>query len=247
MNPAPGHAPNAGDVRGMFARIAQRYDRANRLLSLGIDRSWRRAAVRAAAIGPTSHVLDVCAGTGDVSFALAATGATVIGSDFCPEMLERAVAKGAGRGAPSPQFLAGDAMRLPFPDAHFDAVTVAFGIRNVADPVAALAEMARVGKPGARLVVLEFTRPRTPIVGPLFLFYFRRVLPRLGAWITRDSGAYRYLPESVLRFPEREEFVELMRQAGLQEPAYQLLSGGVCAVYRALAGPGRESPRVRSR
>ena len=218
----------------MFARVARRYDRANHLLSLGIDRLWRRTAVRAAGLTPGARVLDVCAGTGDLAFAFGRAGAAVIGADFCPEMLQRTHKKSQGDGAHRPVFLAADTLDLPFAGGQFDVVSVAFGIRNVADPVAALREMRRVARPGGRVIVLEFARPRLAVLGPLYLFYFRRVLPRLGRWITGDTGgAYSYLPASVLAFPEREDFLELMRRAGLESASYRLLTGGIAALYRA--------------
>jgi demethylmenaquinone methyltransferase/2-methoxy-6-polyprenyl-1,4-benzoquinol methylase len=226
--------PEAEQVRRMFARVARRYDRTNRVLSCGIDLRWRRAAVRFAAVEPHERALDVCAGTGDLALALASAGAEVVGSDFCPEMLAFAVAKSRRLPAPHrPTWLAGDALRLPFPDASFDLATVAFGIRNVADPVAALAEMARVVRPGGRVVVLEFTTPAPRGLGALYLFYFRRVLPRLGNLVAGDrGGAYDYLAESVLEFPQREAFLGLMRAAGLTAPQMRLLTGGIAALYR---------------
>jgi len=221
----------------MFARVAARYDRANHWLSLGIDRWWRRQAVRSVGVEQCHRVLDVCAGTGDLSLALAGAGATVVGSDFCPEMLDYAEVKagraGLASGCSRPRFVAADTMALPFPADSFDAASVAFGIRNVADPVAGLREMARVVRAGGRVVVLEFSLPRGPL-RPLYLLYFRRVLPRLGEWISGDhGGAYAYLSSSVMRFPERDSFLELMRDAGLVHPRYRLLTGGVAALYSA--------------
>ena len=223
----------------MFARVAPRYDRANHWLSLGVDVAWRRAATRFAEVVPGAAALDVCTGTGDLALALARAGARVTATDFCPEMLGLAAAKAGRRrrrrpGAPPPRFAVADALELPFPARSFDLATVAFGIRNVRDPVAALREMARVVRPGGRVVVLEFARPRVPLLGRAYLLYFRRVLPRLGRWITGDrGGAYHYLPESVLRFPEREAFAQLMLEAGLESPAFRVLTGGIAALYRA--------------
>lgn len=218
----------------MFARVAPRYDRANHWLSLGVDRGWRRAAVRAAGLTAASRVLDVCAGTGDLSFAFERAGADVIGTDFCPEMLHHTHAKKPPGPRGGPTFVAADTLELPFAPQQFDVVSVAFGIRNVADPMSALREMRRVARPGGRIVVLEFARPRWPILGPLYLFYFRRVLPRLGRWITGDTGgAYSYLPASVMAFPEREAFLALMSGAGLESASYRLLTGGIAALYRA--------------
>jgi demethylmenaquinone methyltransferase/2-methoxy-6-polyprenyl-1,4-benzoquinol methylase len=226
--------PDGATIQRMFAEVAPGYDRANRALSLGVDTWWRRQAVRLTAVQPGEQGLDVCAGTGDLSFALQRAGATVIGSDFCAPMLVRAAAKATTAGMPRPpRFLAGDALALPFADATFDFVTVAFGIRNVADPVAGLREMARVVRPGGRVVVLEFTKPRLPLLGSAYRFYFRRILPRLGQWISgAGNGAYRYLHDSVMAFPEREAFLALMRSAGLGTPSMRLLTGGIAALYR---------------
>jgi len=147
-------------------------------------------------------------------------------------MLARAAAK-TGVGPTPPRFLAGDALALPFADATFDFATVAFGIRNVSDPMAGLREMARVVRPGGRVVVLEFTKPRLPLLGSAYRFYFRRILPRLGQWISGSrNDAYRYLHDSVMAFPERQQFLDLMTQAGLGEPRLRLLTGGVAAIYR---------------
>jgi demethylmenaquinone methyltransferase/2-methoxy-6-polyprenyl-1,4-benzoquinol methylase len=226
--------PEGAEIRRMFARVARRYDRANHLLSLGVDRWWRRAAVRAAGVSAGDLVLDVCAGTGDLAFAFAAAGAVVVGSDFCPEMLQHTHRKHGRRRGARPAFVAADTLQLPFGASRFDVESVAFGIRNVADPLQALREMRRVARPGGRIVVLEFARPRVPVLGPLYLLYFRRVLPRLGRWITGDTGgAYSYLPASVLAFPERDDFLDLLRRAGLESPICRLLTGGIAALYRA--------------
>jgi demethylmenaquinone methyltransferase / 2-methoxy-6-polyprenyl-1,4-benzoquinol methylase len=221
----------------MFAHIAPRYDVANRVLSVGIDRRWRRVAVDFAGVAAGERVLDVCSGTGDLALVLARTGSRVVGSDFTFEMLRRARQKTvavAGHLAHTPEFVAGDTMELPFHGGSFDLVTVAFGIRNVADPLAGLREMRRVTRPGGRIVVLEFCNPRVPVVGALYRFYFRRILPVLGRMISGDTkGAYSYLPRSVMAFPERGEFLELMREAGLEAPHQKILTCGIAALYRA--------------
>lgn len=225
--------PEGPTIQRMFAEVAPGYDRANRWLSLGVDRAWRRRTVKVAAVRAGERALDVCAGTGDLSLALAQAGASVLGADFCAPMLQRADQKGARHGAGRPRFLVGDAMGLPFADHLFDLCTVAFGIRNVEDPTAALREMRRVTKPGGRVVVLEFCKPRLPILGSAYLFYFRRVLPRLGQLVNGSKNdAYQYLPDSVMAFPEREAFLQLMRDAGLQAPRQTILSCGIAAIYR---------------
>ena len=231
--------PQASVIQQMFAEVAPRYDRANRLLSLGIDRWWRRRTVSVAGLEPGERVLDVCAGTGDLAFQLARSGASVVGADFCLPMIQRANDK--ARGAHVPRFLVADAQTLPFPSAAFDLCTVAFGIRNVEEPVEAIREMARVVRPGGRVVVLEFCRPRVPVLASAYLFYFRRVLPRLGRWISgAENDAYQYLPDSVMSFPERGEFLDLMRQAGLVSPRQTILSGGIAAIYRGEVSRGAE-------
>ena len=222
----------------MFAEVAPGYDRANRTLSLGIDRRWRRKTVATVAVVPGERGLDVCSGTGDLAFALHSAGALVTGVDFCAPMLQRATVKPAETAnVPRPVFGCADAMALPFAAATFDFATVAFGIRNVAEPRVALREMARVVRPGGRVVVLEFTWPRVPVLAGAYRFYFRRVLPWLGGLVNgQKTDAYRYLHDSVMAFPEREAFLDVMRASGLQSPRFQLLTGGIAAIYRGEVG-----------
>ncbi len=230
--------PAPGDVRRMFAEVAPRYDFINRALSGGIDVLWRRKTV-AAGLGTENgdlpRVLDVCTGTADLALSFAARGCEVVGADFCLEMLGRGRDKVVQRGAESRlRLVAADTLHLPFADESFDVCSVAFGIRNVADPVAGLAEMARVLRPGGRVLVLEFSRPRTPVLGKLYLWYFRRVLPKLGALLSprsRSTSAYDYLPTSVMAFPDRDDFLALMQRAGLVEPRYDLFSIGIASLY----------------
>ena len=225
--------PDGPTIQRMFAAVAPGYDRANRALSLGIDTRWRKRTVRTVAVVPGERGLDVCSGTGDLAFALQRAGANMVGADFCAPMLVRAAGKAGAGGGPAPRFLVADTLALPFAAHSFDFVTVAFGIRNVSDPVAGLHEMARVTRPGGRVVVLEFSQPRVPLLGAAYRFYFRRVLPRLGAWISgARNDAYRYLHDSVMAFPERQAFLDLMLAAGLTAPTMQLLTGGIAAIYR---------------
>ncbi len=225
--------PDSATIQQMFADVAPGYDRANRALSLGIDVLWRRRTVRTVGVQPGERGLDVCSGTGDLCFALQRAGADMVGADFCAPMLSHTHRKQKSASR-RPGFVAADAMDLPMPDDSFGFATVAFGIRNVADPVVALREMGRVVRPGGRVVVLEFCKPRMPVFAQLYGFYFRQVLPRLGKWICGNRGdAYRYLHDSVQAFPERGEFLDLMREAGLESPRMRLLSGGIAAIYRA--------------
>ena len=217
-------------VRSMFSAIAPRYDFLNHLLSLNQDRRWRRAAV--ARLGwearPDGAYLDLCAGTMDLAAELARTPrfrGTVVGADFAVPMLRRGQEK-AARAVP----VAADALELPFPDARFDGAMVAFGVRNLADTGAGLREAARVLKPGARFVVLEFATPRFAPLRALYLFYFRRVLPAVGRMVSKHRDAYTYLPESVLAFPDPGALARGLAAAGFSDVAFELLSGGICAV-----------------
>jgi demethylmenaquinone methyltransferase/2-methoxy-6-polyprenyl-1,4-benzoquinol methylase len=226
-----------GKVRRMFAAIAASYDLNNRLHSLGRDQTWRRAAVRRANVRPGDRILDVACGTGDLTQAFAATPAAhVTGLDFTKEMLAIAEQKRAAlrpERASKITYVEGDAMRLPFPDSSFDIVSIAFGIRNVADPAAALREFARVLKPGGRLVILEFDRPTAPILSRLYDFYTGWLMPRTATFISRDrSGAYRYLPRSVETFMSRKELLAATGEAGFQNVTARPLTMGICVCYR---------------
>ena len=199
---APGRLP-AAEVRAMFDRIAPRYDLLNRAMTAGLDGRWRRAAAAAADLAAGDRALDCCTGTGDLALELAPRVTRlgrVVGLDFAEEMLGRARAKAEARGLPV-EFVQGDALALPFDDGSFDAATVAFGVRNVSDLDGGLAEMARVVRPGGRVVILEITTPRR--LRRFYEVWFDRVVPRLGRVLGRDGAAYSYLPASVRRFPER--------------------------------------------
>jgi demethylmenaquinone methyltransferase/2-methoxy-6-polyprenyl-1,4-benzoquinol methylase len=202
------------EVRSMFASIAPRYDAANEVLSLGIHKGWRRKTVQLAGAAPGQSVLDCATGTGDLALELkrAVGDGEVIGTDFCAEMLQGAPAK-ARRAGLAVQFAVADALQLPYPDARFDIASMAFGIRNVDDPVRCLREMARVVKPGGRVVVLEFGQPRGAF-GALFRAYSRGVMPLVGGLLTGNRAAYEYLPRTAAHFPAGEKFLGLMREAG---------------------------------
>jgi demethylmenaquinone methyltransferase/2-methoxy-6-polyprenyl-1,4-benzoquinol methylase len=222
----------------MFTGIAHRYDFLNHFLSVSMDRHWRKSAVNkvrelVASAPPSMLCLDVCSGTGDLAVALhRGLRSRVIASDFCHPMLTRANAKMRAAGvAPSIHNIEGDALRLPFPDRSFDAVTIGFGLRNLEDFRRGLREMHRVLKPGGALVILEFSRPVMPVFKHIFNFYFRRILPRLGAAISGDRTAYQYLPDSVWRFPTPVELAALMRADGFQQVDYVNLTGGIATLH----------------
>ena len=236
------------DVREMFGRIVRRYDLMNRLMTGGRDVAWRRRAVRLALGNGAGDapLLDVATGTGDLALELArAVHGTrlVIGVDFAAPMVRAAAAKGRDKpslsqngegglgGEGRPAWLVGDALTLPFRDETFAACTVAFGLRNMADYGAALREMGRVLRPGGRLVCLDLTPYRRPVLGALFGWYFSRVVPFVGGLLSGEREAYRYLPRSVAAFPAADSLVELMRRTDLTEVSYRLLGGGTVALH----------------
>ena len=231
--PTPG-APEKAAVRSMFDRIAPRYDLLNRLLSAGVDQRWRRASIDALALSPGSRVLDVCTGTADLLVELLRRdpGHSGAGVDLSGEMLVRGARKLRRRGWAARAVLArGDAERLPLKDGCFDGALVAFGIRNVGDPVAALREMLRVLRPGGRLVVLEFSTP-PGLLGSAYRVYFERLLPRIAGLVGGDRAAYSYLPASVARFPEPAAFGRLMQEAGFARVAWTRLTAGIAHLHR---------------
>ncbi len=216
----------------MFGRIVPRYDVLNRLMSLGMDRRWRRLA--AGATRPRgARALDIGAGTGDLALELRRQGAdSVIGADFSPHMLTAASRKDVGSNARISWVLA-DALRLPFPDGSFDCVTNAFVLRNLADLRTGLAEMARVLRPGGRLVCLDMTQPPEGAFGAIYRLYFNRLLPRLAGAISGDPAAYRYLSKSLEGFPDAAAMAELLRDVGLAGVRVRRLGGGVVALHKA--------------
>ena len=222
----------------MFSSIAPRYDLLNHVLSLNIDRLWRKRAVNRLGWerAPGGTFLDNCAGTLDLAVELAKRPAfrgRVVGSDFTYAMLDNGVRAGKTAGTPIGPACA-DALALPYPDAAFDGATVGFGVRNLADLDAGLREMARVLKPGARLVVLEFTTPGWQPFRGLYLFYFLKMLPLVGRMVSKHSSAYTYLPESVLNFPEPPELARRMAAAGFADVKWETLSGGIAALHHGV-------------
>jgi demethylmenaquinone methyltransferase/2-methoxy-6-polyprenyl-1,4-benzoquinol methylase len=211
----------------MFAGIAPRYDLGNRVLSLGLDLAWRRRAA-AAAGSPGQRALDVCAGTGDLALELARRGARVTAADFCREMVARGATR-ARRARLPVEFVVADALALPFASESFDAATIAFGLRNLVDPGRGLREMARILRPGGRLVVLEFAQPRGWFLRRAYSVYAKRILPRLGGWITGSRAAYEYLPRTVFAFSEAEGVAGALEAAGLEEVTLERWSGGIVA------------------
>ncbi len=195
----------SAEVRRMFASIAHRYDAANEVLSLGVHKGWRRVAVRLAQLRAGDRVLDCATGTGDLAEEFRRAGGLVVGSDFCLEMMQAARTRHA--------FVAADAQALPFRGAQFAVASIAFGIRNVDDPVRCLREMCRVVKPGGRVIVLEFGQPRGPF-GALFRTYSRHVMPLVGGLLTGNRSAYEYLPRTAAKFPAGDRFLGLMNEAG---------------------------------
>jgi demethylmenaquinone methyltransferase / 2-methoxy-6-polyprenyl-1,4-benzoquinol methylase len=229
----PTEEEKAAHVRRMFSSIAPRYDLLNHLLSLNIDRRWRRRAVDLLRWErePGGRYLDNCAGTLDLSVELAGRSGfqgSVVGSDFAFPMLQGGTSKRQGLSIDP---VCADALRLPYGDRTFDGATVGFGVRNLADVGAGLREMARVLRPGARLVVLEFTTPGWQPFRSFYLFYFLRVLPLIGRLISSHGSAYTYLPESVLGFPEPPALAVLMRDAGFDHVGWKRMTGGIVALH----------------
>jgi demethylmenaquinone methyltransferase/2-methoxy-6-polyprenyl-1,4-benzoquinol methylase len=223
MNSKPAH------VRKMFGSIARRYDLANHVLSCGIDFYWRARAADIVASWQPDKIADVATGTGDLALALQKKlpDADVTGVDFLREMLELARYKGVRR------VVLADAMRLPFADASFDCVTIAFGLRNLENYSAGLAEICRILNTNGHLLVLEFSLPTMPVLRAAYRFYLHRCLPLLGSCLTQQKSAYDYLGESIERFPSGNAMCELMRANGYDSPSFKCLTGGIVTIYTA--------------
>lgn len=251
MAPHPSeHEPNRADlhkdpsrVSGMFDQVAPAYDRTNTVLSMGNDRFWRAATTRAVAPRAGQRILDLAAGTGASSVALARSGATVVAADFSPGMIaegkRRHGAGSPGGGIPNLSFVQADATDLPFGDGEFDTVTMSFGLRNVNEPKKALAELLRVTRPGGRLVICEFSHPPSPVFNGLYRFYNNRVLPVVARAMSSNADAYDYLNESIRDWPDQRTLSWWIRGAGWTDVEYRNLSMGIVALHRATKPSGR--------
>jgi demethylmenaquinone methyltransferase/2-methoxy-6-polyprenyl-1,4-benzoquinol methylase len=229
----------AGQVNRMFDRVAGHYDTLNGVMTAGLHHRWRERAADRAGLGPGESALDVCSGTGDLAFELSrrvAPGGRVVGCDFSEPMLDLAREKAAARGAEGVRFEWADALELPYDGERFDAVTVGFGVRNLADLDRGLREMARVLKPGGRLVILEITQPTRPPLSVFFSLWFDRIVPLLGA-LSDEPEAYSYLPESVRSFPTPKGLAEKMDRAGFTAIRYTVLAGGIIAIHSGAKKP----------
>jgi demethylmenaquinone methyltransferase / 2-methoxy-6-polyprenyl-1,4-benzoquinol methylase len=230
-------------VREMFTSIAPRYDLLNHVLSFNIDRLWWRRTARTFApilAQPDARVLDLCCGTGDMTFALRKQAGKrtpqILGADFSHAMLQRARSKSLEKDSPSddpaiPRWVEADALSLPFPDEHFNLVTSAFGFRNLADYDAGLREIARVLRPGGECGILDFSDPKG-LIGHLYRIYFKHILPRVGTMLSGVRGPYAYLPDSVERFPQPQEMLERMLRAGFREASWTPYTFGIAGLYR---------------
>ncbi len=231
------NAQQPENVKSMFTEVAQGYDRANSVLSLGIHKLWRKQIVKWSDVRVGQHVLDCATGTGDLAIEFKkAVGPSghVIGSDFCPAMLDFAPAKARTENLDI-DFELADVMRLKYPSAQFDVCSIAFGIRNVQDPKKGIEELARVTKPGGRVMVLEFGQMQAPLISSLYEFYSTRVLPIIGGWITGRPEAYKYLQTSSANFPSGEAFLEIMRKTqAFSHVESRALMGGLVYMYKGV-------------
>ncbi|MDG3004092.1 ubiquinone/menaquinone biosynthesis methyltransferase [Paludisphaera mucosa] len=247
--PAPAAPSSSEDksnqrVRRMFASIAKRYDLLNHLLSLNIDRSWRRFTTRTVPPTPGDPVLDCCTGTADLAIEYDRAGkgrSPIVGADFCREMLlvgDEKIRKIGAEGRIT--LVEGDAQHLPVPSDAFGVVSVAFGLRNVRDTVAGLDELIRAARPGGKVAVLEFSRPRGRVLGPIYLGFFRKILPRIGQAVApNEDSAYHYLPKTVLEFPDGQDLLDLMGSRGLVDLEMHPLTFGIATLYVGVKPPAR--------
>lgn len=234
--PSRDSAQFAGQVNRMFDRVASRYDALNSVMTAGLHHAWRKRAADRAELRAGDSALDVCCGTGDLALELAARvapGGSVVGCDFSEPMLDLAREKASGRAVEGLRFEWADALDLPYDAGRFDAVTVGFGVRNLADLDRGLREMARVLRPGGRLVILEITQPARPPLSTFFSLWFDRIVPLLGS-LSEESEAYSYLPESVRSFPPPQRLAGMMDAAGLERIRWVVLAGGIIAIHSGI-------------
>jgi demethylmenaquinone methyltransferase/2-methoxy-6-polyprenyl-1,4-benzoquinol methylase len=231
--------PEGKQVQSMFSGIAGRYDLLNHVLSGGVDFYWWWRMARVSGAGAGLRFLDVAAGTGDSSLALARRGAEVVSTDFTHAMLRLGPGKFRRKGLDGLVFASADAdaQKLPFKDGAFDGLTICYGIRNVEDRAKAYAEFLRVLKPGGRLTILEFSTPVLPGLRGLYTWYSLKVLPRVGGWLSGDRSAYEYLPESIRQFPDQKRLAAELGAAGFQRVAWTNLTGGIVALHRGVKAP----------
>jgi demethylmenaquinone methyltransferase/2-methoxy-6-polyprenyl-1,4-benzoquinol methylase len=230
------HSPNPEIIRNMFSKVAANYDKGNSVLSLGIHHLWRKKLVKYSGAKMGDAVLDCATGTGDlaIAFKKAVGPGKVVGTDFCAEMLIPAPAKAQERGLDI-QFEQADVTQLQYADKSFDICSISFGIRNVGNPLKALQEMARVTKPGGKVMVLEFGQVTIPVFGTLYNFYSQNVLPKIGGLVTGQKEAYEYLQKSSAAFPCRNEFIDLMNESGsFSHCEYISLTGGIAYIYKGI-------------
>ncbi len=227
-------SPNPEVIHAMFSKVANQYDKANSVLSVGIHHLWRKKLVALSKAQPGDAVLDCATGTGDLAIAFKKTvgvNGSVIGTDFCADMLESAPQKASNEKLDI-KFEQADVTQLPYKNAQFNIASISFGIRNVSNPVLALQEMARVCKPGGRVMVLEFGQMQTPIIKDIYHFYSERILPKIGGWVTGQPEAYDYLQKSSAAFPCRENFLQLMKEAQVfTDMSYTPVSFGIAYIY----------------